>query len=355
MNVIAMGYMGTGSSAIHHLLTEYENVSLAGPVGYEHVVFYMPHGLFDLEVTLLNNNLLFKSDAALNDFYDAMKRINDGNFGWFGSFKRLFGNQFMENVDEFMEGLINYSRKDANWFNDYRWERTAGGVAKDSIKKLLRRNVDKLGYRSRIVGDNRINYSFPTEDEFYLLARKFVSKYMKMFTNEKDKVFVFDQLLKPQNLCKFTNYFESDTKCIVFSRDIRDMYISSKYVWSRMTGRIILPDTPEEFVNFYSRFLKTEKMIEDSRILRMNFEDLVYFYQASVEIIESFLGKELLGKHIAPQLHFKPDVSIKNTQVFRINPEFETEASYISDMMPERIYRFPYVIHPKIEETSDPA
>jgi hypothetical protein len=355
MNVIAMGYMGTGSSAINHLLSEYENTSIACKKEYEHVLFYMPHGLFDLETVLLENNLLFRSDAAINDFYSAMKTLNDGYYGWFGSYKKFYGNKFMEIVDEFIDRIIQFTREGANWFNDYRYHVSLKAVIKDTAKTILHRNVKDFGHCSYIVGDNKVNYSFVSSEEFYSAAKEFVRKYMELASNGNDGVILFDQLLKPQNLHKLPKYFDNDVRCIVFKRDVRDMYVNSKYVWSRNTGRIILPSTPDSFVDFYSRFFKTEKPIEDRRILRMNFEDLVYNYDDTVRKIENFIGKDYLGEHIRPKTKFNPDISVKNTQVFRIEERYEKEVEFIAEHMSENLYDFPYVLKPKIEETSDPA
>lgn len=62
MKIIAMGYVGTGSSAIVHLLKEYEKVNDVDTKNYEHNVLYVPHGIFDLEDDLLKNNTMEKSE-----------------------------------------------------------------------------------------------------------------------------------------------------------------------------------------------------------------------------------------------------------------------------------------------------
>lgn len=355
INVIAMGYMGTGSSAINHLLSEYENTSVACKNQYEHILFYMPHGLFDLETTLLENNMLFRSDAAINDFYEAMKKLNDGYYGWFGSYKKLYGTKFMDIVDEFVEKLISFSREGGSWFNDYRYHMSGRKIIIDMAKICLHREVHDFGHCAYVTGDDKVNYSFLTPTEFYTSAREFVKKYMELASNGKEGVILFDQLLKPQNLHRIPNYFDENVRCIVLSRDIRDMYINSKYVWSRNTGRIIMPAEPKEFTEFYTRFLRTEKPIVDNRILRISFEDLVYHYEETVSNIEKFVGTEYLGNHVRPRTRFNPDVSIKNTQVFRIEDGYEKEVEYISEHMPQMLYDFPYIVRPKIEETSDPV
>lgn len=56
MIYVASGYSGSGSSAIVHLLSEYSCCTTGTFGKYEHLLFYIPDGLFDLEDRLLMNN-----------------------------------------------------------------------------------------------------------------------------------------------------------------------------------------------------------------------------------------------------------------------------------------------------------
>ena len=58
MTITTTGYYSTGSSAVYDLLREYnactEEINKNNPV--EHILLYMPNGLFDLEDKLLIGN-----------------------------------------------------------------------------------------------------------------------------------------------------------------------------------------------------------------------------------------------------------------------------------------------------------
>lgn len=353
MVIIASGYSGTGSSAIMHLLSEYEDFTDGGLGKYEHLPFYTPHGLFDLEDALLQNNSIYQSDAALNDFYAAMKRLNDYDFGWCGGYQRRYGDKFMKIVDAFMQELIEYEA-DGYWSYDFKLENSMTAVIKDSIKKVLGKHVPNYGKKFDPYGDNKILFSFVDSEQFYKAARVFVKSYLEMICPESKKHLLLDQIILPQHLKRFENYFEDDVKCIVLDRDVRDIYVLTKYIWPEMLGSgRFFPDEPKAFIKFYRRMRATETHVDSPFVLRLHFEDLIYKYDETLKTIEEFIGVPS-ETHKFPKEKFKPEVSIKNTQNFRIEKEWEEEVSAIEKEMAEWVYDFPYVITPQRKETSDP-
>lgn len=65
--IIPTGYMGSGSSAITDLASEYSECSNLHK-SYEYVFLHCPNGLFDLEDKLLTGNNALRSDEALRSF-----------------------------------------------------------------------------------------------------------------------------------------------------------------------------------------------------------------------------------------------------------------------------------------------
>lgn len=350
-----MGYVGTGSSAIVHLLKEYENVFDVATRNYEHNVLYVPHGIFDLEDVLLLNNTMEKSDVAINDFLREMKNLNDNDFGSFGGYKKKYGVTFMNNVNDFISSLILYTR-DGGWLYDNKLKFGVVQLIKDSVKFILRRPILKFGYKIDTKGeDNKVNFAFPTEDEFYNAAKKFVENYFKMIGCSNEKSYIFDQLLKPQQLYRINHYFDEDTRFIVVDRDPRDTFLLNKYIWSMSRPYYLTPPNVNEFINYYSRHYQTERKVDDKRILRIHFEDLIYKYDETVNKIEEFIGKEKLGEHIYTKKFLNPAVSIKNTQIFNINPSWKDEVTPIcTSELQNHIYEFPYAVNSNITDVTDP-
>lgn len=353
MIYVACGYSGTGSSAIVHLLSEYENCTIGDLGKYEHLPFYIPDGLFDLEDRLLLNNSIHMADAAIKRFYLAMRRLNDDDYGWFGGYQRKFGNQFMTLVDEFLNDVVEY-KLPGYWSDDYSFRFSLPHLFKHSIDLVRGKQVAKYGYKVDRKGDGQVFYSFVTKEKFYEAAHKFVNGYIDMIVGNQSKILVCDQLLLPHNLYRVERYFrEDEIKIIVLDRDPRDMFVLSKYVWPRMGSAPLFPTSAEQFTSFYSSLLGSEMKHESNLILRLHFEDLIYQYEDSVHQIEEFLGSDM-GKHISKRKVFNPDISIKNTQNFRIDPKWHDEIKLVEERMAGYLYHFPKEFVPNMEETTDP-
>lgn len=143
INVSVTGYCATGSSAVIDLLREYDRMELAVKNGYEHVVFYMPGSLFDLEDKLLRGNDPHRSDEAIRTFLKTMKLLSGKDFGWFGSYDRLLGPAFMESVNTLVNSI---SRQESGgiWYGRYK------GVHFSPIKVGLQLAA-KIVYKRRVV------------------------------------------------------------------------------------------------------------------------------------------------------------------------------------------------------------
>lgn len=121
LDISVTGYFGAGSSAVLDLLSEYScnGTGIKNERGgYEHTTFYQPGGIFDLEDKLLLGNDIHRSDEALRTFEREMYRLNNNNFGWFGSFKQMFGDTFEKNLNQFIEELHPFTIK-AQYYGQY--------------------------------------------------------------------------------------------------------------------------------------------------------------------------------------------------------------------------------------------
>ena len=353
MQIIAMGYFGTGSSAITHLLKEYEDITDGGFDTYEHLPLYTPHGLFDLEDTLLYSNSLFRSDAAIREFISAMERLDKTDFGWFGGYQKRYGEEFGRLTKRFVESIKQFETE-GNWFYDYVEKEKATYYIKDVIKKILGKAVGEIGHRICIESDNKIFFSFVEPSQFYKAAKQFVDDYIRMINKTGKKDIVLDQLILPQQLKRINNYFDEESRFIVVDRDPRDVYIITKYIWPQiLKGPHVFPTDVEKFVDFYKKFRAFEEKNEDKRIIRIRFEDLIYRYDETVQVIERFLSINP-QRHINKQAIFIPEKSIYNTQNFTMKEEWKKEVSIIEKEFPELLYQFPYKIKTSYDLASDP-
>lgn len=356
MIYVTSGYSGSGSSAIVHLLSEYSCCTTGDFGKYEHLLFYIPDGLFDLEDRLLMNNSIHMSDGAIKRFYWAMRRLNDNDFGWFGGYKKRFGSRFMKIVEDFIEEIIQYTQI-GYWSDDFKFKIAVKGFIKDTVKLILRRPIKKYGHIIDNRGkDNVIQYSFVSPEEFYSAAKKFVKNYCQLICPDEDKIYVCDQLLLPHNLYRLNNYFEKDEiRVVLVDRDPRDMFVLSKYIWPSIIPdcEIVFPADARKFTEFYKKMRSSVHEYSTNNILKIKFEDLVYYYDKTTTKIESFLG-------LSPQQHtcvkslFIPEQSIKNTQNFRIDNDWKKEIEIIEEKIPDFLYNFPYEFIPRLQDTTDP-
>ena len=161
---------------------------------------------------------------------------------------------------------------------------------------------------------------------------------------------VLDQLLLPHNLFRVDNYFGDELRVFEVSRDPRDVFIQNKYVWRSRNNAVVFPTDAEEFAQFYRRLRGSERPSGSAKVLKLQFEDLIYNYDASMERIYAFLGVTK-AQHSAPRTHFDPAKSIQNTQLFRANEQYAREAEIIAELLPEYIYAFPYERVPDPEKS----
>lgn len=349
-NIAITGYCGTGSSAVIDLLEEYTACSTSGLRRYEHTLLYTPGGMFDLEDKLLIGNDIHRSDEAIRTFNKEMERLNKNNFGWFGSYSNLYGDEFYKLYHEFLNNI--HGEVDGTWYGQY--ERVKFSFTKVILqlgaKIIQNRKIHKWG-RKYILREKTMLYSFIESEKLYSNAKKFIQNYFNMINRDK-KHLVLDHFLLPHNAYRVPNYFDDNFRLIIVDRDVRDMYILGKYVWPAINSSAPFPVEVDEFIKFWGGMKRIEKRIDDKRILRINFEDLIYKYDETVEKIEGFIG---LGPkdHVNKKMYFDPDKSIKNTQNFTIKSEWKEEVYKIEKELKEYMYDFPYKIETSISETFD--
>ena len=353
MVVAVTGYHGTGSSAVLALLSEYEGCSEGGLRSYEHVPFYFPNGFFDLEDKLLLANDPHRSDEAIKSFRKAMYELNYKIFGWMGTYNQYFGNEFKENVDEFLNSIIQFEY-DGSKYNFYeRGDFSLIKFIKDCIKTFLP-NKEVIGEFGRMLPKRikqKMEISFVSEEEFFESARVFVKNYFKMVNRNNSSTLLIDHLLFPHNANRVEKYFDDDFRLIIVDRDIRDLFVLCKYVWVGMGFESPYPSDAEAFLKHRINMKKAEKKSDNPNILYINFEDLVYKYDETVAKIEKFVGLKP-EQHINPRTRFIPENSINNTQNFLIEKEWEEEVK-IFETLKDEIYDFPFERKAKLEDTFD--
>lgn len=353
--IAVTGYYGTGSSAVIDLLSEVEGIKPALGIRYEHTNLDCSGGLFDLEARLFHPNAGFYSrDIALNDFIDEMQKQYKNNFGWYGSYKKKIGPRFIDSVNEFINSISTTGGTKGLTHTIKRRFSPVKVILQIGARIVLGKRWGSLGCKY-VHDKNPQRYLTVSHDEFLTAAQKFVSEYFDMCqigTNDM----IYDHLLTPEQCNVVSRYFDDDFRLIIVDRDPRDVYISDRYFWSTTKfGKQIMP-MPREINLFCSYWAamhnRTSLYANNKNILIIQFEDLIYRYDETVDKILRFCDISA-ERHINKKRVFNPEKSINNTQVFSIIPEAENFCNVLKQELPYLLYEFPYKNDVKKENVFD--
>lgn len=345
--IIPTGYMGSGSSAITDLVAEFEDCKNEFK-SYEYVMLHCPNGLFDLEDKLLTGNNAIRSDEALRTFRTQMKKLYDKKFWWVGNYKNIISTDFMDKVNNYLNNITQL-HYDGYWY-------THEEVNFKMFTKLIARKPFKIILKNKhfkpiLKYNDGMQISFIKPNEFYNFSKEFIYDVINTISRGSKNV-VLDQFLLPFNLFRVDNYFNDDTRVIVVQRDPRDVFILNKYIWAQNNFGVPMPYEVNEFCKYYKGMRESEKPTNSKKVLRINFEDLIYKYDETVKKVMKHLDfSEQM--HINKKSRFNPDLSIKNTQIFNSSHKYDEEMKVIEQELKEYLYDFPYVLENKIENTME--
>jgi len=334
--IIPTGYMGSGSSAVTDLISEFKGYS-ADNGSFEYVFLHCPNGVFDLEDKLLIGNNATRSDEAIHSFRDMMEQLYKTKFWWPANYKKFLSEDFMNITNEYLDELIQYRPNDF-WYMQEKL--TFVMFVQMCVRKVVRIVTGDKVRLKRPLRYEPMEVSMVSREQFYSASRKYLAKILKEMGIE-EKNLILDQLLLPFNLHRMENYFDENAECFVIERDPRDMFISNKYIWRYRGDVVPYPTDVKDFCEYYKRLRAMEQKTDNPHVHRLHFEDLIYKYEESIEYISKVLG-------VSKEAHWKkgtcfiPEKSIHNTQMFR-KEEYRDEMEIIERELKEYLYDFPYV------------
>lgn len=345
--IVATGYMGSGSSAITDLVAEFKDCS-GKCKNFEYVFLHCPNGLFDLEDKLLIGNNAIRSDEAIRSFELQMNKLYDKKFWWVGNYKNVIGENFKKLTQEYINNITEFN------YNGY-WYTHEEVDTKMFLKLLFRKpfkilSLNKIKFKKVLRYDDGMRVSFINEKDFYKTSKNYIYNIINLISGNAENV-VLDQLLLPFNLYRIDNYFDEKLKVIVVERDPRDVFILNKYIWPQKGIAVPMPLDVKKFCEYYKKMRESEHITNSKKILRIKFEDLIYNYDETLNIIEkhmNFAKKD----HIHKFEKFNPKLSIKNTQLFN-NSIYFNEIKIIENELTRYLYHFPYTLNNDIKDTME--
>lgn len=332
--IVPASYMGSGSSAVTDLISEFKNVNNRYG-NFEYVFLHCPNGVFDLEDKLLVGNNALRSDEAVHTFLKTMKQLYNKKYWWVGNYQKRIGKEFYIRTEQYVDELSDFTFNDYWYYQENTNFRMFIKLAFNKMIKFV--TIGKVKLKKPLLYEKNF-FCYPDKEKFYKITKKYINDVLDMFDSSNQDI-LLDQLLLPYNLFRIDNYFDDNLKVIVVERDPRDVFLSNKYIWSQKNDTVPFSRDVKEFCKQYRMIRVMEKKSDSNKILRIKFEDLVYKYDETKNIIMNFLDYTEKD-HVLPKSRFNPDVSIKNTQLFK-NKKYRKESKYIEKELSEYLYQFP--------------
>ncbi len=334
MRVISCtSYYGTGSSAVTNFFSEFDNVFSLGE--YEYRFLHDPDGIADLEYNVVENNNRHNTSDAIKRyirFAATQKKLGYGGYD-------IFEDEFEKATEEFIDDITELKAK--TWWNKDRLDRGQLFCFIDRVYSFFKRlfkNELKTEIRYSLLTDRELAYYSAVDEETFLKAvRKYVDRLLSFANKNKLPYVMVDQMVPPTNTKRFLRYFD-DCKIIATERDPRDIFLLEKYEWK--WGVLPVKDV-KEYVEWFKITRKYSHPVDEdhSRVLRINFEDMIYKYDETKQILCDFAGIDA-SHHVNPKTIFDPSRSIKNTNLVSRYPGCEEDIRYIESELKEYLYDF---------------
>ena len=337
------GFCSTGSSAVSDYLKEFDDIQVFDTV--EFAITYLTDGLIDLEYHLMKRN--FRDDSCYSSI-PRFRKFMKAHFedGALPKLSTITKKQIREYTEEFIKSITQIewrstSRSDILLNKHYTFYRYFGlSIMKGRVIPFL---TKKLGHSIDLypVRDLEVSIKSPY---FYDAAKLLISRILSACGVDLTKKVILDQPFcgnDPMSSFPFYN----DPYAIVVDRDPRDNYLFAKIVLAKR-GLFMPIRNVEDFVTYYRLMRDNQPYKEQNdRVLKIQFENMVYDYDNTISIINKFCG---MGSNPKPFSIFDPEISMPNTQLYKRYPEYKSDIEYIEQELPEYLFDFDKYPIPKV-------
>lgn len=211
-----------------------------------------------------------------------------------------------------------------------------GGTDKWIVNKSmgLCRKIGKLfGVELAFPPSKERYFSILPEERFNDITGKYLDQYFHLLGFHEKKPVVLEQFFVFSHPTLGFEFLKS-AKVILVQRDPRDVYANCRFTIktakSKNMGRFMPTGNVEDFIKYYNA-LHTG-IEKDPRVFTVQFENLIYEYEQTVQDIVAFLGIQRtpeFGKK------FDPSFSIKNTGIYKSFPEIAEDVKKIEKRLPQ--------------------
>lgn len=325
-------YGASGSGIVTDYLMEFDNIH--NPGNFEFRFLQDFGGITTLEDCLVHSHHRLNSDVAIRLF----KKYVDYQAGDLLAkrYNKVFKGEFKQISYNFINDLI-----EGQWKGHWEEDQVLSPKYKDwlyykiwtRIKRIIELNRHYIG---KYYPTRDMYFANPSYEEFIVAVRKYLNNLFSVIDKDhKYDYLYFDQILPPDNLKRYFQYFD-DIHVVVVDRDPRDYYIENVLKW----GVKYLPHDIDTFIKVFKGLRK--KLSEEeitNNVLRVKMEDTIYKYNEFSKKIDEFIGIAP-GHHVRPKQYFDPAKSINNTQLWKKRHVDMDIIKRIEDELGEYCYDF---------------
>ncbi|MBP5294756.1 MAG: hypothetical protein J6Y95_03455 [Lachnospiraceae bacterium] len=321
------GYGYSGASAYIDVLKEFDGMqSLAN--NNEFPIFQQTDGVFDLRHALVEEPRRLNVSSAVVRFTRNTQDTRSNKL------EKLSGGRYSKLSKAYIESLTDVSWKGRSAFDpgDIRnkLEQPVLNFPNRVIRKILRIfNKKAIWPRPK----DRF-FTMVTPERFQEETQKYVKELLLSLNFDLGQDIILEQVFNTLEPLKGAEYFEGEVLSLVIDRDPRDIFLLTNILHPEKCSFMPCGGSVEDFVYYYKALHRPGD--EDPRILRMNFEDLVFYHDETIGRLEERLHRKIVRKGTT----FKPERSVNNVHMFRNYPQYEKEFRYIEEHCAEYLYDF---------------
>lgn len=323
-------YGNTGSGAVFDLLKEYDELEVLARTGadFEFKFTYMPDGIEDLEHHICSSPTRWmSSDTAIKRFVDVMNFYGKD----YTLISRATKQQYRKITQKYIDDIVQV-KWDGRRLFEY-MHKGEMGIIRYRLGKKMESTLRKFTQKDfRAFPTVQMFYSYKP-DNFLEASRRYITELIASISSGKKSKIVLDQPFSGDDPAKSFKYYD-DPYAIVVDRDPRDLYITAKYIYP-YEDCWIPTQSVEDYIVYY-RQMRAKSKEQNDRILRISFEELIYEYETTLDTIENFIGVKTGNR----KEYFDPQISIQNTQIYKLYSSEVDNIKQIENELNEWIFPF---------------
>ena len=333
----------TGKTVVTDLLKEFDVFNIPAHTA-EFNLLRIQGGLLDLYNALEEDWSPIRSDAAIRRFKKVVLKLGTkANFRKPSSlfiangmnYNNYFNNNFFDITDRYLESLIDYT------YNiEWPYLSIDKGPVNQFFERINRTLNKKKVFHSQVFGSIKNNFIENT--------RSYIDELFNSISFDGPKNFVLHNAVEPFNPTRGLNLF-NHAKIIIVQRDPRDVY-ASNFVknevfspsfevtrhWDLKMGLTSAGNIETFIKRQKAQYDRIKSSNDDSRILRLSFEQIVMNYESSIKSICTFLNISE-QQQILKGKFFKPELSKKNIGLWKLMKD-QTNISHIENQLNKYCY-----------------